>query len=194
MLSADDNITNHDMQTNPGDYQVNDVVRCVAPYPWLLLNNLYVVHAVRRRWMPAGIVSVVTVLAHGRVVEVRPAEPVLVPTRDNAPQNAADGSHATRTFPDREDLARWRAVARVARAHRLNHVVADRPRPGSARYTAMCVPGELADGADSTWFVYDLHARTSEKIGAGVEAQEVAGRMARTANRTWRAQQAAGSE
>jgi len=189
MLSADDNITNHDMQTNPGDYQVNDVVRCVAPYPWLLLNNLYIVHAVRRRWMPAGIVSVVTLLVHGRFVEVCPAEAVLVRTRGIEQQKAAaDGTNATRTFPAREDLERWRAVARVACAHRMNDGAADQRRSESTRYTAMCVPGELADGADSTWFVFFIHARTSEKIGAGSTAQEIAGRMARTANRAWRAQ------
>lgn len=185
MLNADDNITYHDVQIDPSDYQVEDIVRCVAPHPWLLINNLYLVHAVRRRWMPAGIVSAVTVIAHGRFVEVCPAEPVLVPTRGIAQQKDADGSSATRTFPDHEDLERWRAVARVARLH---HGAADRRCPESVRYTAMCVPGELADGADSTWFVYDLHARTSEKIGAGAAAQEVAGRMARTANRTWRAE------
>jgi len=109
--------------------------------------------------------------------EVCPAEAVLVRTRGVAQLEAAE----------REDLERRCAVSRVACAFSMYHA-ADRLRTENTRYTAMCVPGELPDGADSTWFVYDLHARTSERIGAGAAAQEVAGRMARTANRTWRAE------
>jgi hypothetical protein len=44
---------------------------------------------------------------------------------------------------------------------------ADAIRPGAPRLTAMSVPGDRDDGADTGWHVYDLFTRTSERIGTG---------------------------
>jgi hypothetical protein len=47
----------------------------------------------------------------------------------------------------------------------------------------MCVPGELDDGSDANWYVYDLLFRTSDKAGAGPQARGLAIWTARNANR-----------
>jgi hypothetical protein len=49
----------------------------------------------------------------------------------------------------------------------------------------MCVPGELDDGSDANWYVYDLLLRTSDKVGAGPQARSLAVFQARESNRTW---------
>jgi hypothetical protein len=47
----------------------------------------------------------------------------------------------------------------------------------------MCVPGELDDGSDANWYVYELMFRTSDKVGAGPSARSLAVWTAREANR-----------
>ena len=44
----------------------------------------------------------------------------------------------------------------------------------SRRFTAMCVPGELNDGADADWYVFALLFRTSDKVGTGPQARSLA--------------------
>ena len=51
------------------------------------------------------------------------------------------------------------------------------------RFTAMCVPGDLDDGTDTNWYVYDLRLRTSVNVGAGASARILALQMARNATR-----------
>ena len=43
-------------------------------------------------------------------------------------------------------------------------------------------PGELDDGSDATWFVYDLLLRTSDKVGDGPQSRSLAVFTARNAN------------
>lgn len=62
------------------------------------------------------------------------------------------------------------------------------------RYTAMCVPGDRDDGSDSGWHVYDLHSRTSRKVGVGNLAGRQATEAAREADRAWLAQQGPGNK
>jgi hypothetical protein len=57
--------------------------------------------------------------------------------------------------------------------------------PASCRFTAMCVPGELDDGSDANWYVYDLMFRTADKVGAGPQCRSLAVWTARESNRTW---------
>jgi hypothetical protein len=64
----------------------------------------------------------------------------------------------------------------------------------NVRYTAMCVPGERDDGSDSGWHVYDLHSRTSRKVGVGNLAERQAMDSAREANRAWLARQGRSDE
>jgi hypothetical protein len=45
------------------------------------------------------------------------------------------------------------------------------------------MPGEIDDGSDATWYVYDLLFRTSDKVGVGPQSRSLAIWMARYATR-----------
>jgi len=89
------------------------------------------------------------------------------------------------SFPDTEELAVWCAFTRMPadRVRNRRYVPAEPTPPASCRFTAMCVPGELDDGSDADWYVYDLLFRTSDKVGAGRQCRSLAIWTAREANR-----------
>src|SRR3954454_20022878 len=74
----------------------------------------------------------------------------------------------------------------VARVRRRGQLAGE---DQNVRYTALCVPGDRDDGSDSGWHVYDLHSRTSKKVGVGQLAERQAIDSAREANCAWRARQ-----
>jgi hypothetical protein len=69
------------------------------------------------------------------------------------------------------------------RLRNKRYVEAEPTPPASSRFTAMCVPGELDDGSDASWYVFDLMLRTSDKVGSGPQSRSLAVWMARNANR-----------
>jgi hypothetical protein len=82
----------------------------------------------------------------------------------------------------------WCAFAARTPANRVRnkrYVEAEPTSPKSCRFTAVCVPGELDDGSDAQWYVFDLMLRTSDKVGTGPQSRSLAVFTARESNRTW---------
>jgi hypothetical protein len=100
---------------------------------------------------------------------------------------APNGNVTLHSFPDPEELDVWCAFTRTPANWIRNkrYVEAVPTPPASCRFTAMCVPGELDDGSDANWYVYDLMFRTSDKVGAGPQSRSLAVFTARQSNRTW---------
>src|SRR5262245_26560106 len=171
--------------TDPTDYQVEDVLRCLTDGHGLQKGELYVAEAVTRRRTHRGVVTTVTVTANHRVVEVTDAEGFLRRTRVHVDIMHHDGRIKVHSFPDSEQLDVWCAVAHLPpnRIRNRRYVEAEPSPPADCRFTAMCVPGELDDGSDASWYVYDLVFRTSDKIGDGPQSRSLAIWMARNATR-----------
>jgi len=190
MPNSDEAIYHHG-EIDPLDYQVDDILLCVAAYPGLQVDNLYMTHAVARHRTPEGVAITATVITGGELVEVCPVERFLVRTRLVTHLWARDGSIATHSFPDYEDFERWCAVSRVRVAYGVQFVKADRPLAADARFAALGVPGKRADDTDTMWYVCDLSTRTVEKVGVGPAARDHAIRVSRSANDEWRAEREA---
>lgn len=180
-----DEIMYHHATTDPTDYQVDDVLVCVAAGHGLKVGELYLAQAVARRKARGYVVTTVTVTADLKVTEVLHAEAFLRRTRVVAEIMEANGQIKVHNFPDAEELDVWCVVTRVPpnRIRNKRYVEAEPTPPGSCRFTAMCIPGELDDGSDAEWYVYDLLFRTSEKIGSGPQSRSLAVWTARTSNR-----------
>jgi hypothetical protein len=67
------------------------------------------------------------------------------------------------------------------RIRNKRYVIAEPSPPENCRFAAMCIPGELDDGSDAVWYVYQLLLRTSDKIGAGPPSRSLAIWTARNA-------------
>ena len=171
--------------TDPTDYQVEDVLVCIADGHGLQKGEFYLAHAVARRRTHRGIVTTVTVTANHRLFEIVDAEAFLRRTRVHVEIMHPDGKVKVHSFPDTEQLDVWCAFARMPsnRIRNRHYVEAEPSPPAECRFTAMCVPGELDDGSDAQWYVYDLLLRTSDKVGAGPQSRSLAIWMARNATR-----------
>jgi hypothetical protein len=183
--SNNDEIMYHHATTDPTDYQVDDVLVCVAAGHGLKVGELYLAQAVARRKARGHVVTTVTVTADLKVTEVLHAEAFLRRTRVVAEIMEANGQIKVHNFPDAEELDVWCVVTRVPpnRIRNKRYVEAESTPPESCRFTAMCIPRELDDGSDAEWYVYDLLFRTSEKIGSGPQSRSLAIWTARDANR-----------
>ncbi|TMQ13327.1 MAG: hypothetical protein E6J91_18920 [Deltaproteobacteria bacterium] len=160
---------------------------CIAAGHGLQVGELYVAQSVARRKAPGRVVTTVTVSADFKLFEVIEAEAFLRRTRVIVEVMAPNGDVTLHSFPDAETLDVWCAFTRTP-ANRLrnkHYVVAEPTPPTSCRFTAMCIPGELDDGSDANWYVYDLVLRTSDKVGAGPQSRSLAVFTARQSNRTW---------
>ena len=180
-----DEIVYHHGTTDPTDYQVEDVLVCITEGHGLQKGELYVAQAVARRKARGRIVTTVTVTANFKVIEVIDAEGFLRRTRVVAEVMSSAGKVKLYSFQTAEELDVWCAFAHVPanRVRNKRYVEAEPMPPESCRFTAMCVPGELDDGSDAQWYVYDLLFRTSDKIGTGPQSRSLAIWTARDANR-----------
>jgi hypothetical protein len=68
--TSSDEIMDHDGTTDPTDYQVEDVLVCIADGHGLKQGELYSAQAVARRKGRGRVVTTVTVSAHFKVIEV----------------------------------------------------------------------------------------------------------------------------
>ncbi len=162
-------ILHHHGTSDPTDYQVDDVLVCIAEGHGLQKGELYIAQVVTRRRARDRVVTTLTVAADLRLFEVPDAEAFLRRTRVVAEVMAADGSVKLRSFQNAEELDVWAVYARVHpnRIRNKRYVEAEPSPPENCRFAAMCIPGELDDGSDAVWYVYDLALRTSDKIGTG---------------------------
>jgi hypothetical protein len=176
----------HHGTTDPMDYQVDDVLVCIAAGHGLQLGELYVAQAVARRKARGRVVTSVTVSANFKVIEVLHAEAFLRRTRVVAEIMEANGQVKVHNFPDAEELDVWCVLTHVPpnRIRNKRYVEAKPSPPESCRFTAMCVPGELDDGSDADWYVYDLLFRTADKVGCGPQSRSLAVWTARTSNQS----------
>jgi len=183
--TSNDEIMYHYGASDPTDYQVEDMLVCIAAGHGLQKGELYITQAVARRKARGRVVTTVTVSANFRVIEVFDAEAFLRRTRVVAEIMHADGTVKVHSFPDAEQLDVWCAFTRMPsnRIRNKHYVEAEPSPPESCRFTAMCIPGELDDGSDAQWYVYDLLFRMSDKIGAGPQSRSLAVWTAREANR-----------
>jgi hypothetical protein len=181
---SSEEIVYHHGTTDPTDYQTEDVLMCIADGHGLQKGELYVAQAVARRKARGRIVTTVTVTANFKVFEIIDAEGFLRRTRVLAEVMSADGNVKLHNFPDAEQLDVWCAFTHVPanRIRNKRYVEAEPSPPESNRFTAMCIPGELDDGSDANWYVYDLLFRTSDKIGTGPQSRSLAIWTARNAN------------
>jgi hypothetical protein len=181
----DTEIMYHHGTSDPADYQVDDVLVCIAAGQGLQVGELYIAQAVARRKARGRVITTVTVSANFKVIEVIEAEAFLRRTRVLVEMMAPNGQVTVHSFPDPEELDVWCAFTRTPpnRIRNKHYVQAEPTPPGSCRFTAMCVPGELDDGSDAEWYVYDLMFRTSDKVGAGPQSRSLAVWTAREANR-----------
>jgi hypothetical protein len=181
-------IMHHHGTTDPADYQVDDVLVCIAAGYGLKVGERYIAQAVARRKAYGRIVTTVTVTTPNfKFIEVLEAEAFLRRTRVLVEVMAPNGNVTHHSFPDSEELDVWCAFTQTPanRTRNKRYVEAEPTPPGSCRFTAMCVPGELDDGSDASWYVYDLMLRTSDKVGAGSQSRSLAVWTARESNRTW---------
>lgn len=185
--SNDDEIMYHHGTSDPTDYQVDDVLVCVAAGHGLAVGEHYLAHAVEHRRACGRVVTTVTVSSTNDfdLVEVVEADAFLRRTRVLVDVIEPSGRVRRHSFPDPEELAVWCAFTRVPadRIRNQRYVPAEPTPPASGRFTAMCVPGELDDGSDANWYVYDLVFRTSDKVGVGPQCRSLAIWTAREANR-----------
>jgi hypothetical protein len=183
--SSNEEVMHHHGTTDPTDYQVEDVLMCIADGHGLKKGELYIAQVVARRRAPGRIVTTVTVSADFKLFEVSEAEAFLRRTRVVAEVMAPNGQVTTHSFPDSEQLDVWCAFTHTPanRVRNKRYVEADPSPPASSRFTAMCVPGDLDDGSDAMWYVHDLLFRTSDKVGAGPQSRSLAIWMARNAIR-----------
>lgn len=182
---TNDEIMYHHGIMDPTDYQVDDVLVCIADGHGLQKGELYVAQAVARRKARGRVITTVTVSANFRVIEVIEAEAFLRCTRVVAEIMEANGQVKVHNFPDAEELDVWCVITRVPpnRIRNKRYIEAEATPPESCRFTAMCVPGEIDDGSDANWYVYDLLFRTADKIGSGPQSRSLAVWTARTNNR-----------
>src|SRR5262249_42798655 len=180
-----DEILHYHGTSDPTDYQVDDVLVCIADGHGLRKGELYLAESVARQRTHRGIVTTVTVSASHRVFEIVDAEAFLRRTRVHVEVMHPNGQVKPYSFPDAEQLDVWCAFASVPanRIRNKRYVEAEPSPPASCRFTAMCVPGELDDGSDANWYVYDLVFRTSAKVGTGPQARSLAIFTARNATR-----------
>jgi hypothetical protein len=181
-------IMHHHGTTDPADYQVEDVLVCIAAGPGLDVGGLYIAEAVARRKAHDRVVTTVTVMAADfKRIEVIHAEGFLRRTRVVVEVMHPNGRVTGHSFPDAEELDVWCAFTHMPanRVRNKHYVPAEPTPPASCRFTAMCIPGELDDGSDANWYVYDLLLRMSDQVGAGPQARTLAVFTAREANRTW---------
>lgn len=184
-ITGNDEIMYHHGTTDPADYQVDDVLVCSADGHSLKKGDLYIAQAVARRKARGRVITTVTVSADFRVYEIIDAEAFLRRTRVVAEIMHAGGQVKIHSFPDSEELDVWCAFAHVPanRIRNRRYVEAEPSPPAECRFTAMCVPGDLDDGSDAEWYIYDLLLRTSDKVGAGPQSRSLAIWMARNATR-----------
>lgn len=183
--TSSEEIMYHHGTTDPTDYQVDDVLVCIADGHGLKKGELYIAQAVVRRKAPGRVVTTVTVSADFRLFEVLDAEAFMRRTRVVVDVMEANGQSRTHNFPDAEQLDVWCAFTRMPpnRIRNKHYVEAESSPPATCRFTAMCVPGEDDDGSDAEWYVYDLLFRTSDKVGAGPQSRSLAIWTARESNR-----------
>jgi predicted methyltransferase len=146
---------------------------------------VYITQAVARLKARGRIITTVTVSANLKVIEVIDAEAFLRRTRVVAEVMAPNGRVTVQSFPDAEQLDVWCAFTHTPanRVRNKRYVEAEPSPPASCRFTAMCVPDELDDGSDATWYVYDLLFRASDKVGAGSQSRSLARWTAHEASR-----------
>lgn len=175
----------HHGTSDPTDYQVGDVLVCIVDGCGLSKGELYIAQAVTRRKTRSRVVTTLTVSANLKIVEVIEAEAFFRRTRVLVEVMAPHGQVTLHSFPDAEQLDVWCAFTRTPanRTRNKRYVEAEPSPPESCRFTAMCIPGELDDGSDAEWYVYDLLFRTSDKIGAGPQSRSLAIWTARQATR-----------
>jgi hypothetical protein len=184
-ITNSEDIKHYHGTTDPTDYQVDDVLVCIADGHGLKKGELYIARAVARRKAPGRVVTTVTVSSNFRLFEVLDAEAFLRRTRVLVEIMGSNGAVTLHSFPDAEELDVWCAFAHMPpnRIRNKRYVEAEPSPPASCRFTAMCVPGELDDGSDASWYVYDHVFRTSDKIGVGPQSRSLAIWTARNANR-----------
>lgn len=176
----------HHGTTDPMDYQVDDVLMCITGCYGLREGALYIAQAVARRKAGGRILTKVTVSNNvGRLCEVTEPEGFLRRTRVLVEVMAPSGRSTLHSFPDAEEFDVWCAFTNMPPNWIRNkrYVAAEPSPPEDCRFTAMCVPGELDDGSDADWYVYDLQLRTSDKVGTGSQPRSLAIWTAREANR-----------
>lgn len=176
----------HHVTSDPTDFQVDDVLVCIEASQGLVEGTRYLALEVsRRKDGPCVRTKVVVCNETLDFVEVSEAERYLRRTRVLVEFVEPGGRVRKHSFPDVAQMDAWCTLTGVAphRVRRVEHVVAEAMPAASCRFTAMCVPGELDDGSDGSWFVYDLLFRTSDKIGDGPQSRSLAVWMAREANR-----------
>lgn len=186
MANTDDyEIRYHHGTTDPTDYQVDDVLVCIADGHGLKKGELYIAQAVARRKARARVVTTVTVTANLRIIEVIDAEAFLRRTRVLIELMAPNGDVLLHSFPDAEQLDVWCAFTHTPSNWIRNkrYVEAEASPPEGCRFTAMCLPGDLDDGSDADWYVHDLLFRTSDRVGVGPQSRSLAIWTARNANR-----------
>jgi hypothetical protein len=186
--TTNEQIMHHHGTTDPTDYQVEDMLLCIADGHGLKKGELYIAHAVARRKARGRVVTTVSVsTANFKFIEVLEAEAFLRRTRVLVEVMAPNGNVTLHSFPDSEELDVWCAFTHTPanRVRNKRYVEAEPTPPASSRFTAMCVPGELDDGSDANWYVFDLMLRTSDKVGAGPGARSLAVFTARQSNQAW---------
>jgi hypothetical protein len=159
-------IMHHHGTSDPADYQVDDVLVCIAAGHGLQVGELYIAQAVARRKAHGRVVTTVTVTTPNfKFIQVLETEAFLRRTRVLVEVMAPNGNVTLHSFPDPEQLNVWCAFTRTPanRTRNKRYVEAEPTPPASCRFTAMCIPGELDDGSDATWYVCDLMFRTSDK-------------------------------
>ena len=103
----------HHGTSDPTDYQVDDVLVCVATGYGLKAGELYVAQAVARRKTRGRVVTAVTVTANSTVIEILHAEGFLRRTRVVAEIMSPDGQVRPHSLPDPEQLDVWCAFSRT---------------------------------------------------------------------------------
>ena len=170
---------------DPTDYQVDDVLVCIAEGQGLQKGERYIAQVVTRRRTGDRVVTTLTVSAVSanlRLLEISDAEAFLRRTRFVAEVRSA-GNVRLYSFLNAEEFNVWCALNRMRpKQIRNRHYVEAQASPPD-RFVAICVPGELDDGSDADWYIYDLLFRTSEKTGFGPQLRSIAIRTARDANR-----------
>jgi hypothetical protein len=128
-------IMHHHGTTDPTDYQVEDVLMCIADGQGLHRGELYITEAVARRRARGRVVTTVTVSANFRVLEVVEAEAFLRRTRVVVEVMAPNGDVTVHSFPDSERLDVWCAFTRTPanRVRNKHYVEAEPTPPGRAR-------------------------------------------------------------